>query len=113
MFYENQQLTIQQLSERLNIPKSTLRFWENEFEGMIVPKRTPRGQRRYTETDIRVIEEIRDLRNSGKSIPQIKNYFNSGHSIGKPIDAEKDIDKLTERIAEIVKLEVTKFLRMK
>ena len=31
----------------LNIPASTLRFWEDTFE-QLEPHRTPSGQRRYT-----------------------------------------------------------------
>ena len=113
IYSDSHQLTIQQLSERLNIPKPTLRFWEKEMEGIIVPLRTSGGQRRYTNTHIVVLEKIRDLRDSGKSIPEIKDYFNNGHNSGKPVDEETAIDILTERIAELVKLEVSKFFKIK
>ena len=105
------QFTIQQLSKKLNVPKPTLRFWEKELEGIIVPLRTPGGQRRYTKIHVTVLERIKELRNSGKSITEIKDYFNNGYNNGKPVDDETAIDILTERIAEIVKLEVRKFLK--
>ena len=107
------QLTIQQLSERLDVPKPTLRFWEKELEGIFVPLRTPGGQRRYTGSHIEVLEQIKDLRNSGKSISEIRYYFNNGYNSQKPVNDETAIDILTQRIAELVKLEVSKFLRVK
>lgn len=107
------QFTIQQLSERLNVPKPTLRFWEKELEGIIVPLRTPGGQRRYTNIHITVLEKIKELRDSGKSIPEIKTYFNNKNNNGKPIDDETAIDILTERITELVKMEITNFLKIK
>jgi DNA-binding transcriptional MerR regulator len=107
------QFTIQELSERLDIPKPTLRFWEKELGGVIVPLRTAGGQRRYTNIHITVLGKIKDLRDSGKSITEIKEYFNNGHDHEKPIDDEIAIDILTKKIAELVKLEVTKFLRIK
>ena len=57
---QNEQLhTIQQLSTKLNIPKPTLRFWEKEFEGILVPLRTKGGQRRYAPGHVSLIEEIK------------------------------------------------------
>jgi len=40
--------TIQQLSVKLQIPNPTLRFWEKELKGIIIPLRTQGGQRRYS-----------------------------------------------------------------
>jgi DNA-binding transcriptional MerR regulator len=112
-YFNTHQLTIKEVSERLDIPKPTLRFWEKELEGIIVPLRSLGGQRRYTESHIPVFEQINKLRTTGKSISQIKDFFNNGHNTKKLSDAQNDIDMLTDRIAEIVKLEVTKFLGIK
>ena len=57
--------TIQQLSTKLNIPKPTLRFWEKEFEGILLPLRTKGGQRRYAPEHVAVIEEIKMLKKAG------------------------------------------------
>lgn len=113
IYLNSPQYTIQQLSEKLNVPKPTLRFWEKELEGIIVPLRTNGGQRRYTKNHITVLEKIKDLRNSGKSISEIKDHFNNGHQSDEQIDAETAIDVLSQRIAELVKMEITKFLRTK
>ena len=43
---------IQEVSEKLKIPKSTIRFWETEFPELVRPKRTNGRQRRYSEEDV-------------------------------------------------------------
>lgn len=104
-------LTIQQLSKTLDIPKPTLRFWEKELEGLIVPNRTSGGQRRYTEDHIALLKEIKELRNSGKSLNEIKTHFNNGEKNLTVISEYEKIDLLSERIAEVVKSEIYKFLQ--
>ena len=64
--------SIQQLSIKLNIPKPTLRFWEKEFEGILLPLRTNGGQRRYTSEHVSVIGEIKMLKKAGLSLAKIK-----------------------------------------
>ncbi len=112
-FSDLKQYTINQLSEKLNIPKPTLRFWEKEISGVIDPLRTPGGQRRYTDNHIAILKQIKDLRDSGRSISEIKEYFENGHSSDDPEKNEIDIDILSEKIAEIVKTEISRFLKKK
>ena len=105
------QLTIQQLSRTLDIPKPTLRFWEKELEGLIVPNRTSGGQRRYAENHISLLKEIKQLRHSGKSLNEIKTILNNGKNNLTLVSEYEKIDLLSERIAEVVKLEIYKFLK--
>jgi DNA-binding transcriptional MerR regulator len=112
-YFDTHHLTIKEVSERLDIPKPTLRFWEKELEGIIVPLRSSGGQRRYTESHIPVFEQIKKLRNAGKSISQVKEFFNNGYDIEKLSDTQYDIDILTQRITELVKMEVIRFLGKK
>lgn len=58
---ENNLISIQEVSVLLKVPKPTLRFWEKELDGILVPLRTDGGQRRYTVENITVIEEIKKL----------------------------------------------------
>lgn len=51
---------ISQVAAMLDIPVYTLRFWENTFP-MLNPERTPKGQRRYTHTQIELARRIKDL----------------------------------------------------
>ena len=99
--------SIQQLSIKLNIPKPTLRFWEKEFEGILLPLRTNGGQRRYTSEHISIIGEIKMLKKAGLSLANIKkkleNRYNNNNS------NREGIDLLAERVAEVVRSEVVRF----
>ena len=107
---ENNLLTINQVSDLLNIPKPTLRFWEKELDGIIVPLRTNGGQRRYIPENISMIEKIKRMREEGMSLAEIKRRLtNSGKVSGDHSNSNR-IDLLAERVAEVVKAEVSKFL---
>jgi DNA-binding transcriptional MerR regulator len=101
--------TIKQLSQKLNIPKPTLRFWEKELNGIIIPFRTPGGQRRYTVENLKVIKHIHRLRKEGMSILEIKRIFERRTDSQDVAPNSIDIDQLAEKIAQIVKAEVYKY----
>ena len=48
---------IREVAEILNIPASTLRFWEGQFT-IIKPKRNEHGTRFYTPSDIETIKMV-------------------------------------------------------
>lgn len=105
-----QLLSIQEVSDLLKIPKPTLRFWEKELDGIIVPLRTQGGQRRYTAENISVVEEIKELRKRGMSLAEIKRKLsNSGKVKGDHSNSDR-IDLLANRVAEVVRAEVHRFL---
>ena len=78
MDIHEQAITIQQVSQKLDVPKPTLRFWEREFDGILVPLRTNGGQRRYAPEHISVIEEIKMLKKAGLSLVEIKRKLGKG-----------------------------------
>jgi DNA-binding transcriptional MerR regulator len=102
-------LTIQEVSERLGLTKHTLRFWEKELDGVIMPLRTKGGQRRYTLEHLFVIDEIKRLKTKGLSLANIKeeldNRYNNTSSDAEP----QKVDYLANRIAEIVKTTIHSF----
>ena len=49
---------IKEVSEILNLPQSTLRFWETQFP-LLKPKRNDGGTRFYTPGDIEVLKMIK------------------------------------------------------
>lgn len=51
---------IQEVSELLSIPATTLRWWEEVFP-MFNPNRTAGGQRRFTQGDVKMAERIKEL----------------------------------------------------
>lgn len=64
----------------LNIPATTLRYWESEFP-KLSPRRTPTGQRLYTSEDIRKVEMINYLlKEKGLKIEAAKEYIKSNPS---------------------------------
>ena len=96
--------TIQQVSERVNLSKHTLRFWERELEGVIVPLRTKGGQRRYGIEHLLLIEEIKKMKNQGLSLFDIKRrYSNDQNRVNNNNLKSLTIDQLADQIAEIVK----------
>jgi len=104
-----QLFTIQQVSTKLNIPKPTLRFWEEELDGIIVPNRTSGGQRRYGSEHISIIEEIAYLKKRGMSLAEIKKQLGNQYEQNGDFSDSNNIDLLAERIAEAVKAEIYSF----
>ena len=113
--YPTQYLTIQQVSKKLNIPKPTLRFWERDLAGIIVPSRTKGGQRRYDQKTISIIEEIKRMRDEGYSLAQIRYRFHGRSQNGKAAEyaRPKEIEIFADRVAEIVRSEVYRLFEKK
>jgi len=106
---KDQLFTIMQVSERLKIPKHTLRFWERELNGLVIPLRTRGGQRRYTLQNLALLEEVKRCRESGLSLPEIIARINPGEEAGS-LPPQK-VNLLATRVAEAVKTEVYNFFR--
>ena len=106
---QEQPVSIQHLSLRLKIPKSTVRFWEKEFKGILVPLRTKGGQRRYTCEHISMIEEIKKLRGMGVNLTEIHAHLMKNYGSGMDDLNQSKIDFLADRVAEVVREEVYRF----
>lgn len=106
---KNQLFTILQVSEKLKVPKPTLRFWEKELNGLVVPLRTHGGQRRYTMQNLLILEEIKRYRESGLSLPEIVEKIHRGCE--KEELPSSKIDLLATRVAEVVKTEIYNFFK--
>ena len=106
-------LTIQEVSERLGITKHTLRFWEKELGGVIVPLRTKGGQRRYTLEHLFVIDEIKRLKTKGLSLANIKKELDKRYNNTLTTSEPQKVDLLANRIAEIVKSTIHSFFEEK
>ena len=105
---QNQSLSIKQISQKLKIPKSTLRFWEKEFEGIIVPERTKGGQRRYNYEHINILLGIKKLRDKDMNLSEIKSKFKKKSR--RNYSKSNSINIFTERLTELIKSEVLNFL---
>ncbi|WP_084511392.1 UDP-N-acetylglucosamine 4,6-dehydratase (inverting) [Desulfatibacillum aliphaticivorans] len=80
---------IHELSKKLDVPRSTVRYWESEFSDLIKPVRTPGGQRRYTDRDLKNFLKIKDLiRKKNQSIRQTKQMLSKGSGGKGPLDLD-------------------------
>lgn len=52
---------IGQAAKLLDVKPFVLRFWESEFRQVLVPVRTPSGQRAYTEGNLVTVRRIKSL----------------------------------------------------
>lgn len=61
-----------EVAKMLDLPISTLRYWEDEFD-QFCPQRTAKGHRRYTPDDVEVCKRIKFLlRDKGLSLEYAK-----------------------------------------
>jgi DNA-binding transcriptional MerR regulator len=102
-------LSVREVSEKLGVSAPTLRFWEKELEGVIVPFRTKGGQRRYTLEHLFVIDEIKRLRKKGLSLANIRKEFDQRYSSTVNSSNPQKIDLLANRVANIVKSTIHNF----
>lgn len=71
---------IREVAEILNIPASTLRFWESRFT-LIKPKRNTHGTRLYTPQDIEKIRMIHYLvKEKGLKLEAAEQQISRNHS---------------------------------
>lgn len=52
---------IREVSDMLNLPASTLRFWEKEFSCVVTPRRNEHKTRFYTPSDVEAFQMIQYL----------------------------------------------------
>ncbi len=102
--------TIQQVSERCGVSKSTLRFWERRFRAHIYPDRSKGGQRRYTAADVAMVGRIQQLKAEGLSLDEIGARLSSGR-LDEAFPARPSLDHLAQRIAGLVREEIYQYLQ--
>jgi DNA-binding transcriptional MerR regulator len=111
---KEQLYSIQQLSTKLNIPKPTLRFWEKEFDGILLPFRTNGGQRRYAPEHVCLLKEIKTLKKTGLRLGEIKRKLRNtirSEAVRQRYRMERKdrIEHLADRVAEVVRSEIVRF----
>lgn len=64
--------SIGEVAEMLNVPVSTVRFWENEFD-VLKPMKNKKGNRMFTPSDIKNLKIIHHLlREEGMTLAGVK-----------------------------------------
>lgn len=99
---EKKYYKISEVAEMLNIPASTLRFWENNFT-IITPRRNEKGSRFYSPSDIEKIRMVYYLvKEKGMKLNAAQEEIRRNASgISKRVEA---IDRLRHIRDELVRL---------
>jgi methanogenic corrinoid protein MtbC1 len=74
-------LNIAAISRRTGVAPDTLRKWEQRY-GVLRPRRTPGGQRRYTEHDVARVEWLRDRLKEGWRIGEASRVLEEARGPG-------------------------------
>lgn len=69
-------LPIRTVSQLTGVNAVTLRAWERRY-GLVIPQRTPKGHRLYTQHDVELIHRIVDLLERGISVSHVKPLLES------------------------------------
>lgn len=78
---------------------STIRYWETEFPEL-APKRTTRGRRQYTPSDIETLRIIKYLlRDKGMHISMAKEQLHTNRkNLARRTDAIEELQKVREEL---------------
>ena len=102
--------TIQEISQELDLPKSTIRFWEKRLEGLIQPIRSKGGQRRYLPEHIATLHRIKELKHQGVNLGDIHRKLTKEREHPIADLSEQHIHDLADRVAILVKKELCRYL---
>lgn len=87
--------SISEVASMLDIPASTLRYWEKEL-ATVNPRRSQGGTRRYTEADIKELRVVHRLvKSEGHTIEGVKKIMRSRRN------AELNRQEALRRLVEI------------
>ncbi|MBN1615183.1 MAG: UDP-N-acetylglucosamine 4,6-dehydratase (inverting) [Deltaproteobacteria bacterium] len=87
---------IREVSRQLEVPTSTIRYWEAVFSNVIRPERTEGGQRRYSVSDMQLFSKIKDLLyRENRSIAETKTILTVGQHASDANSLESRIILLT------------------
>ena len=67
--------SINEVSQKLNIPTGTIRQWEKDLNGLLAIPRTQQGARYYTENEIKTLAKVKEMREQNISKGMIRNLL--------------------------------------
>ncbi len=97
--------SISQVNALTGVPKSTIRFWEKEFEDYLVPLRTSGNQRRYDRSSVEIIEKINRLVNlEGYTLEGARRQLEKTNGVVKASDQvpEPNLNELAETMSDFL-----------
>lgn len=94
---------IREVAEMLNVPQSTLRFWEKEFPE-VCPRRSAGNQRYFTPGDVELLQIIHFLLHTkGMKMDAAKEYLKHNKSnISKKMEIVAKLKEVREDLAVLL-----------
>jgi DNA-binding transcriptional MerR regulator len=94
--------SIGEVSRMLNVPVSTVRFWENEFE-ILKPMKNKKGNRMFTATDVKNLQIIhRLLKEEGMTIQGVrKKLGGKWEEAGKIYEINESLLKIKSLLLDL------------
>lgn len=89
-------LPIREVARQTGVNAVTLRAWERRY-GLIVPLRTPKGHRLYSQDQVQEILTILTWLNRGVTVSQVKHLLDSAPNTSTP--AENDWQRLRQTLS--------------
>lgn len=91
------------VSELLDLPQSTLRFWEHEFSELR-PRRSDKGIRRYTPNDIDILRVIKFLiKDKGLTIDGAREHLKRNrHAVDKRHQTIQRLQEIRRGLTELL-----------
>ena len=92
-----------EVKRMLDLPSSTLRYWEEQFS-QLSPRKDEHGNRYYTEKDIDFIKQVKYLRNE-LHITRIAAIKNELRSNAKQVDVRQKASDILQQIrSELIEI---------
>lgn len=94
---------IKEVAEMLNVPQSTLRFWEKEFP-MVKPKRSSTNIRYYRPQDVETLRIIHFLiKERGLKIESAREQLRSNHhNVSKRLEVIDRLKSVRSHLANLL-----------
>ncbi len=104
-------MSIREVSALTGAPPHTLRFWEKQMPDVLMPERTPGGQRRYSRQTIERVRAIKRLSDEKKfSLASIRSRLSGDNGLAQPaldldrrVSAERAVDLIVDEVAGMLK----------
>ena len=95
-------LPIREVARQTGVNAVTLRAWERRY-GLIVPHRTPKGHRLFSDEHVQRIHTILTWLNRGVPVSQVKGLIDSAQSVPDAVENEWHIlrQNLVQAISEL------------
>lgn len=80
--------TIKEVSKMMNVPPGTLRQWEKDLTGLLIIPRTKQGARFYTETEIILLQKIKQMKDKNLGKDMIRDLLQKHFEVVSEVSSE-------------------------